>query len=199
MQLLLWTQTVDRSNKSGNVLLRVLSLSMCSRGQKRSSAATVAAWVSEYSVQKTSAAALWANIADILYIGRILLIWYFGNITKFIGRFLVLIDNMDSCWKVTSKAALPLHTPFLKAWCATKRRCSLDQNFETKTWLKLWDSIKKSWYEDLKTCGLCWHFSTIFQKYLITTLKLKFLRISSFFPTCFCCFLPGDAADNKHG
>jgi len=33
------------------------------------------------------------------------------------------------------------------------------------------------------------HFVEIFQKIIITTLKLKFFQISSIFPICFGCFL----------
>ena len=45
-------------------------------------------------------------------IGRILLIWCFGTIAKFIHWFLVLREKVVLCWKVISKAIPPWQTLF---------------------------------------------------------------------------------------
>ena len=44
---------------------------------------------------------------------------YIGNIAKFIGRSLVLRENIVLCWEVISKAALPQQTPLFQARSVT--------------------------------------------------------------------------------
>jgi len=80
------------------------------------------------------------------------------------------------------------------------RRCGRDLNFETETWLRLWDrdrlhqTIRDPRLENL---WIMPKFSKDFCKNFIATSKFKFFGISSIFPTCFGYFLPADIADKN--
>ena len=110
----------------------------------------------------------WANIADMLYIGRILPMCYFGNIATFIGRFLVFRENVVFCWKMKSKAAIQWQAPFFQSRCATVQGCN-------HPWLG-YDLLQAMHVEDTMNHRVLVHFSaywSIFPEKLLTIVVIE--------------------------
>ena len=79
----------------------------------------------------------------------------FSNISKFICRFLVLRENAVSCWKVTSKAALPRQSwGSSYQWWSINRACSEATMRYSRTCINFfiyWCSLSEP---QLSWCGL---------------------------------------------